>query len=311
MEPLVSVIVPVYKTEAYLGACVDSLLGQSYQRLEILLVDDGSPDRCGEICDEYAARDRRVRVIHQENAGVSAARNAALDRAEGELIGFVDSDDWVEQDWAESLVRALDGRGADIAVCGWLRHEAERTIDCSAQVGTDFLTADEAFCSALRGGIEGFGCNKLFRAGAIGAHRFREDLGICEDLLFVEEVIAGSSGAVCVPRGLYHYRIHGASALHDLDKRLAHEQKARLALLALAEGHEKREDAAVFSYVQQMHLNAVRAKKAGRDETAGTIRAALRPYVGRALAAGSIGAADRAKLALKLVFPALIAEKYL
>ncbi len=93
MKPLVSIIVPVYGTEAWLEQCVDSILRQTWRNLEIILVDDGSPDRCPEICDAYAEKDERVRVMHRQNAGVSAARNAGLDAAGGEYIAFADSDD--------------------------------------------------------------------------------------------------------------------------------------------------------------------------------------------------------------------------
>ena len=96
-KPLISVVVPVYKVEDYLGRCVDSLLAQTYENLEIILVDDGSPDGSGKICDAYAERDSRVRVIHKENGGLSSARNAGLDIAQGEYVGFVDSDDWMDE----------------------------------------------------------------------------------------------------------------------------------------------------------------------------------------------------------------------
>lgn len=95
-KPLISVIVPVYKVEDYLARCVDSLLAQTYENLEIILVDDGSPDRCGAICDDYAARDVRIRVVHKPNGGLSSARNAGIDIARGAYLGFVDSDDWVD-----------------------------------------------------------------------------------------------------------------------------------------------------------------------------------------------------------------------
>ena len=97
--PKVSVIVPVYKAEAYLHRCVDSLLAQTFQDFEILLVDDGSPDRSGEICDDYARQDRRVRVFHKENGGVSSARNLGLDECRGEWVVFVDADDYVDENY--------------------------------------------------------------------------------------------------------------------------------------------------------------------------------------------------------------------
>ena len=93
--PLISVIVPVYKVEPYLERCVRSILCQTYQNLEIILVDDGSPDRCGEMCDAFAKEDARIRVLHKENGGLSDARNAGLDAMRGELVGFVDGDDWI------------------------------------------------------------------------------------------------------------------------------------------------------------------------------------------------------------------------
>lgn len=118
-KPLISVIVPVYKVEQYLHRCVDSILAQTYTNLEIILIDDGSPDRSGEICDEYAAKDSRIRVIHQENAGVSAARNAGLDVCSGEYIAFVDSDDYILPEMYEKMLAVQLEHQVDICVCQW------------------------------------------------------------------------------------------------------------------------------------------------------------------------------------------------
>ena len=106
--PLVSIIVPVYQVEAYISECVESLLAQTYTNLEILLVDDGSTDSSGEICDEYAVKDDRVRVVHQRNQGPSVARNSGLDHMKGEYVAFVDSDDVVLPDFIESLYELLE-----------------------------------------------------------------------------------------------------------------------------------------------------------------------------------------------------------
>ena len=116
MEPLISVIVPIYNVKAYLDRCVESLLGQSYKNLEIFLVDDGSTDGCGKVCDRYAAQDPRITVLHKKNGGLSDARNAALDAAQGEYYAFVDGDDWVSPYYVENLYRALRKADADIAV---------------------------------------------------------------------------------------------------------------------------------------------------------------------------------------------------
>ena len=122
-KPLISVIVPVYKVEKYLKKCVDSLICQSYPNLEIILVDDGSPDNCGKICDEYAKKDDRVVVNHKENGGLSDARNAGLDwifsNSDSEYVTFIDSDDWVSEYYLEKMYSALMSDGADLSICNF------------------------------------------------------------------------------------------------------------------------------------------------------------------------------------------------
>ena len=115
---MISIIVPVYNVEKYLRRCIDSILCQTYQDLEIILVDDGSMDKCGEICDEYRMMDQRIIVLHQKNAGQSAARNAGLDIASGEFIGFVDSDDWIEPEMYEKLFQMMQDEDCDLVECG-------------------------------------------------------------------------------------------------------------------------------------------------------------------------------------------------
>lgn len=116
---LITVAIPVYRVEAYLEKCVDSVLRQTYEDLEVILVDDGSPDGCPALCDALAARDSRVRVIHQKNGGLAAARNAGIDAARGAFMGFVDSDDYIAPDMFEKLRAALGDTGADMSVCGY------------------------------------------------------------------------------------------------------------------------------------------------------------------------------------------------
>ncbi|MGN0478597.1 MAG: glycosyltransferase, partial [Hominenteromicrobium sp.] len=117
--PLISVIIPVYKVEAYLDKCISSVSVQTYENLDIILVDDGSPDNCPAMCDVWAEKDNRIRVIHQKNAGGGAARNAALDIAKGDLIAFVDSDDYIAEDMYAHLFSLLE-QGADVAECGYI-----------------------------------------------------------------------------------------------------------------------------------------------------------------------------------------------
>ena len=120
MSELISVIIPIYKVEPYLAKCVESVLGQTYSDFEIILVDDGSPDRCGVLCDEYAQADSRIKVIHKRNGGLSDARNAGMKIAHGEYLAFIDSDDWIERDYFDILYRLLKDYDADlsaIALC--------------------------------------------------------------------------------------------------------------------------------------------------------------------------------------------------
>ncbi len=164
-EPLISVIVPVYNVEPYLDRCVESIVNQTYRNLEIILVDDGSPDRCPQMCEAWAERDARIRVIHKENGGLSDARNAGMAVASGELIGFVDSDDWILQDFFRILYDGLSKNDADISVCDILITDK----DCvSYQSRTEFVYAirnfEDAFADILRNkGIRAVAWNKLYR----------------------------------------------------------------------------------------------------------------------------------------------------
>ena len=145
MQPLISVIVPVYKVEAYLTACVESVLAQTYHNFELILVDDGSPDNCPRMCDEFAARDSRIRVIHKENGGLSSARNAGIDAAKGSYLAFLDSDDLWTPFFLERLYRAIEETGAELAVCLFRRFRGEAPRDLPQAIPTQKLTQREAF----------------------------------------------------------------------------------------------------------------------------------------------------------------------
>ena len=152
-KPLVSIIVPVYQVIDYVEECVESLLRQTYTNLEILLVDDGSTDGSGEICDEFARRDNRVSVIHQENQGLSAARNAGLDRAMGEYVAFVDSDDAVLPDFIETLYDMADRYQADIAACAYERGKKEAA---GTQIKNDMHVANQFRDNNVDGAVDGY-----------------------------------------------------------------------------------------------------------------------------------------------------------
>lgn len=125
-EKLISIIVAAYNIKAYLPRCLDSLIGQSYQKLEIIVVDDGSEDDTGKICDRYAEKDPRIKVIHQENQGLSGARNTGLSIATGDYIGYVDGDDWTEPDMYGAMLKACEEEGAQLAVCSYQKIKKKR-----------------------------------------------------------------------------------------------------------------------------------------------------------------------------------------
>ena len=164
MEPLISIVVPVYNVENYVAECITSLINQTYRNIEILLVDDGSTDKSGQICDSFA-NDDRIRVFHTKNAGVSAARNYALDRARGDYIGFADSDDRAEPEMFETLLRCAEKSGADVALCGFDREYPSGIRQSSRPPVYVEASGAEAVSTVFYeyGLIYNYAWNKLFR----------------------------------------------------------------------------------------------------------------------------------------------------
>ena len=140
---LVSVIVPIYKVEPYLYRCIDSIINQTHKNLEIILIDDGSPDNCAQICNEYAAKDNRIIVIHKKNGGLSDARNAGLDICKGDYISFIDSDDWVDEKYIEVLLGLAANKNADIAIAENIKTSCQ-THKINKDVATKVFTSKEA-----------------------------------------------------------------------------------------------------------------------------------------------------------------------
>lgn len=219
-EALISVVVPIYKVEAYLEECLRSICGQSYSSLEIILIDDGSPDRCGAICDEAARNDRRIRVIHQENRGLSAARNAGLEVASGQFVSFIDSDDYLDPHFYERLLTGFE-QHPEVDIVGCMHYaDTEGVITRPPFTYTQAGMHSYAdMCEkALLGKLTVCVWNKLFRAEVLKAIRFREGR-IVEDVLFAFDFsfIAKSrkSRMLLLPDALYYYRIREGSICHN------------------------------------------------------------------------------------------------
>lgn len=216
MEPLISVIVPVYKVEAYLRQCVDSICNQTYQNLEIILVDDGSPDRCGEICDFYAAQDNRIRVIHQDNKGSSAARNVGLDMASGQYIVFIDSDDWIARDLFETVM-SLQPFQIVIYGCTTISEQGQ-VIDtipaCTYSRTISFCNDSNIVESLLMNSLLGYTCNKIYSTTIIGKTRF-EEIPQREDLVFNIKIMRKISNITLSSTCGYYYLNRASSQLHQ------------------------------------------------------------------------------------------------
>ena len=199
---MISVIVPVYNVEGYLVRCLDSITGQTYRDLEIILVDDGSSDRSGRICDECAKKDSRVRVFHTVNRGLSEARNLGVDFATGEYIGFVDADDWIEPDMYEKLLQEAERSGADVVGCGVFREytgstREDETISLS-------LNGEQAIRALLDRDILNAVWNKLWRRNCFERIRFPKGR-IYEDVATTYRLFAVADKVRIIPENKYHY----------------------------------------------------------------------------------------------------------
>ena len=212
--PLISVIVPVYRVENYLDRCISSIVEQTYPNLEILLVDDGSPDRSGAICDRWAEKDSRVRVFHKENAGAGAARNTAMDAAAGELMAFVDSDDYLHPNLYAHLYSLIE-QGADIAECeigitesdAFLMDDGQNAniLFCDTQEALRLHIRDEVFCQTPP--------NKLYRRACVGDIRFPVG-NLIDDEFFTYLVLGNARKLAHSSAVMYAYRQQPGSAMH-------------------------------------------------------------------------------------------------
>lgn len=231
METAISVIVPIYRVEKFLPQCIESVLNQTFTDFELILVDDGSPDRCPEICDETAKRDARVRVIHQANAGLSAARNAGIEVAHGEWLGFVDSDDYIAPQFYEKLYQTAQRTDTDCVMCSVQNvDESGKPIDSALmRVADEVKTGQEVLRKIGRDDVTPYltAWNKLYRRKLFNTLRYpsgRQN----EDVFVFAELFCQVQRAACVAEPLYFYRkridsiMNSAVTLRNLDEMWAY-----------------------------------------------------------------------------------------
>lgn len=210
MEPKVSIIVPVYNAEKSLARCVDSILNQEFRDFELILMDDGSKDRSGDICDGYARADARVVVVHKENSGVSDTRNQAIARARGTFLQFVDSDDWLTADATKLMVRAAEETGCDLVIADFYR-VVGKMVSRKGDIDADQVIGREAFVGFMMENpadyYYGVLWNKLYRRSLVEAHGIRMDakLSWCEDFLFNLEYVRYATTFYALRTPVYYY----------------------------------------------------------------------------------------------------------
>lgn len=220
--PLVSIIIPIYKVEKYLPECLESVINLTYKNLEIILVDDGSPDNCGKICDEYAVSDSRVKVIHKTNGGVSSARNAGIEAATGEWIYFLDPDDIIEKDLIELALGTALSDGTDMCFFDYEDFNEKGSIKKCAlmSVETIFKNIDSLETFITYFSAAGFIWDFIIRANIIkNKIKFDESISFSEDELFKFQVYGQINSFSYLHKVLYHYRISENSACGSIIKR--------------------------------------------------------------------------------------------
>ena len=263
---LVSVIVPVYNAEPFLRRCVESILSQTYRQLEVILVDDGSPDDSGVICDQYAQLDARIRVIHQTNQGVSAARNAAFAIARGEYIAFVDADDWIDLSTYQDVVKDIEKYDSDGVFFGINRVDESGNIVLIQSPRLTGIVDSETAVQCMYAMIEnpGYGCtacNKMFRRSALQGYHYAHELSVAEDALFFTEVVLNCRRIFLNRTPYYQYYQHEQSAMHKkgLSKQRIDEVRSWKRIVDIVKPYQKLHDKAcseVFNLGISLYVKA-------------------------------------------------------
>ena len=226
-HPKISIISPVYNAEKYINKCVDSIIAQTFTDWELILVDDGSPDGSGLICDQYAKQDSRIRVIHKQNGGVSAARQTGLDAAQGEYVIHADPDDWVEPTMLEELYRKAKEDDADVVLCDYYvnNQKGQRLIKQRPTQLTSLQMLHDLF-HRLHGSL----CNKLVRRKILLKHDIQFPAGVnyCEDRFVIISLYCNDIKTAYLPKAFYHYYSNPDSITRSYSRKQYDEQQAFL-----------------------------------------------------------------------------------
>ena len=229
-KPLVSIIIPVYNVELYLSKCIDRILAQSFTDWECILVDDGSKDKSGSICDNYALKDNRIKVIHQNNSGVSVARQVGIDNVCGEYSIHIDPDDWVESNMIEELYKKAKSDDADMVICDYFKHEdgVQQYINQSPNLLEPIKIIEQMLTTNMYPQLYGSCCNKLVRCSCFNSSdnliRFEpDDLSLGEDVVFNCRLLMSTVHRVSyLNKAFYHYEVRSNSLCSTLEKNIGY-----------------------------------------------------------------------------------------
>lgn len=324
---LISIIVPVYNMEKYLERCVNSILAQTYDKIEIILVDDGSTDDSAQMCDEYAQKDTRIKVVHKKNGGLSDARNAGLDVASGGFIGYVDSDDWIEPDMYERMHTACVSNNAQIAVCRYMcenegadtdKGQEKNESDESDEIVK--LSRDELLriyiCGHDKYVIYNSVWSKLFRRDIVEGVLFPKGRN-SEDIMYTTRAFCGIDKAVYIDRSLYHYVLNRKDSIMNVAKgeRLFRDEipfwREHIAYI-----HDKvsaeMADLASYYFWRRLLFYYIDMKRAGKENIkyAGMLVDEIssdKEEIARVYASGIVSKGDRARMKLFMFSSSLYA----
>lgn len=211
-SPLVSLLSPCYNVEKFLPQCLDSIINQTYSNLQIVLIDDGSKDDTWRVMQDYAGKDNRIEIYHQENQGVAATRNHLLDKVKGDYVLFVDSDDWIEPDMVEFLIGKATKHNAEVTMCGMVVNDTP----VRAEYAESLLSKEECLRTFLfHKDLKGSLCNKFVKTSLLHNVRFHCGISYGEDALFCWYFLQNVHQVVMTDRQLYHYRMNDASLSHE------------------------------------------------------------------------------------------------
>ncbi len=314
---MVSIIVPVYNVEGYLKRCVDSILSQTYSNIEIILIDDGSTDSSGQLCDEYQKKDNRIKVEHKQNGGLSSARNAGLDIATGDYIAFIDSDDWVEPNFIERLRTLLIETNSDMSACTFCRTKGDIAQRLCFDTSVEIITNKKFDCAFKEESYAGYACNKMFKREIFEKNelRFDEKIFHGEDSPFVVEFLQYVQKIAFTKEDLYYYYFREDSITKSVrltDKYLSILYAREKTMALLKERNEKCYDVCKAAYLDILSKIKFMAMidKSKYFSIYQSTREKIKTSKKGLFSLRGVGLKRKLKLFIMIYFPKIVSKRY-